>query len=160
MASTRRCWPGTDNAENPFWSPDSQFIGFFAQRKLGKISTIYRAGRLIQVLWGKSIQPRGATWNQDGVIVFSANDGLTALPLAAGGRRSRATPIHSRQMERTRERYWPAVSSRRPPFHLPRGRPQRYWYERGHTATRLSTPNSFRDACTSSAVYSPRTDIF
>src|SRR6202521_3726125 len=30
--------PGTDGASAPFWSPDSQFIGFFAQGKLKKIA--------------------------------------------------------------------------------------------------------------------------
>src|SRR5262249_20103015 len=29
--------PGTDGANQPFWSPDSRFIGFFAQSKLKKI---------------------------------------------------------------------------------------------------------------------------
>jgi Tol biopolymer transport system component len=29
--------PGTDGAINPFWSPDSRFIAFFADAKLRKI---------------------------------------------------------------------------------------------------------------------------
>jgi hypothetical protein len=32
--------PGTDNANQPFWSPDSRFIGFFADGKLKKIDTL------------------------------------------------------------------------------------------------------------------------
>ena len=30
--------PGTDDATYPFWSPDSRYIGFFAQGKLKKIA--------------------------------------------------------------------------------------------------------------------------
>ncbi len=33
-----RAIPGTDGASDPFWSPDARYLGFFAQRKLQRIS--------------------------------------------------------------------------------------------------------------------------
>jgi serine/threonine protein kinase/Tol biopolymer transport system component len=57
---------GTEGAYLPFWSPDSRFIGFFAEGKLKKIAV---AGgppfTLCDAPFG-----RGGTWNRDGVIVF------------------------------------------------------------------------------------------
>ena len=74
--------PGTDGASYPFWSPDSAFIGFFAQSKLKKIAL---AGGPPQTL-SDGINGRGGTWNRDGVIVFSPNagNGLVRLPAAGG----------------------------------------------------------------------------
>ncbi len=59
--------PGTEDAAQPFWSPDSRFIGFFAAGKLKKIET---SGGSLQVL-ADAQAARGGTWNGDGVIVFS-----------------------------------------------------------------------------------------
>jgi Tol biopolymer transport system component len=58
---------GTDDAVFPFWSPDSRYIGFFAQGKLKKIAA---AGGPPQSLCEVSIG-RGGSWNRDNVIVFS-----------------------------------------------------------------------------------------
>jgi Tol biopolymer transport system component len=60
--------PGTDGATYPFWSPDAQFLGFFAQGKLQKIAV---AGGPSQTLCEAS-SGRGGTWNSRGVILFSA----------------------------------------------------------------------------------------
>jgi Tol biopolymer transport system component/tRNA A-37 threonylcarbamoyl transferase component Bud32 len=58
---------GTDGASYPFWSPDSQSIGFFADGKLKRTDLI---GGLPQTL--ASVQaPAGGTWNDDDVIIFS-----------------------------------------------------------------------------------------
>lgn len=58
---------GTDGASYPFWSPDSENIGFFAQ---GKLKRIPRSGGLVQTLCDAP-SARGGTWNREGVIVFS-----------------------------------------------------------------------------------------
>jgi Tol biopolymer transport system component len=59
--------PGTDEAAYPFWSPDSRYIGFFAQGKLKKIAAGGGpAQSLCEVITG-----RGGSWNRDNVIVFS-----------------------------------------------------------------------------------------
>jgi Tol biopolymer transport system component/predicted Ser/Thr protein kinase len=59
--------PGTDGAKFPFWSPDSRYIGFFAQGKLKKIAA---AGGPPQSLCD-AIDGQGGSWNQDDVIVFA-----------------------------------------------------------------------------------------
>lgn len=59
--------PGTEEAGLPFWSPDSQSIGFGAQGKLKRIDV---AGGQPQVLCDASAF-RGGAWNRDGVIVFA-----------------------------------------------------------------------------------------
>src|SRR5438128_5140321 len=58
---------GTEEATQPFWSPDSRFIGFFAGGKLKKIEV---TGGPAQTLCNATA-PRGATWNRDGVIIFA-----------------------------------------------------------------------------------------
>src|SRR5439155_10045704 len=58
---------GTEGATYPFWSPDGRFIGFFADRKLKKVSS---SGGAVQTLCD-ALDGRGATWNQNGVIVFA-----------------------------------------------------------------------------------------
>src|SRR5215469_12490868 len=59
--------PGTDEAAFPFWSPDSRYIGFFAQGKLKKIAA---SGGPVQSLCEVS-SGYGGSWNRDNVIVFS-----------------------------------------------------------------------------------------
>jgi Tol biopolymer transport system component len=60
--------PGTENARSPFWSPDSKFIGFFAD---GKLKTIPASGGPPQALCDGTGGAAGGTWNRDGVILFS-----------------------------------------------------------------------------------------
>src|SRR5205823_131472 len=61
---------GTDNATDPFFSPDGQWIGFFADAKMKKISV---QGGSAVTLCGALIA-RGAAWGEDGI--FAALDGL------------------------------------------------------------------------------------
>src|SRR6185295_12550589 len=63
---------GTTGARVPFWSPDSRFIGFFAQAKL---KVIPAAGGPAQVLCGETGLGRGGTWNRDGIILFGNENG-------------------------------------------------------------------------------------
>jgi Tol biopolymer transport system component len=77
--------PGTDEATYPFWSPDSRYIGFFAQGKLKKIAaTGGPAHSLCDALNGV-----GGSWNREDVIVFSSNASGAGLAIqrvsAAGG---------------------------------------------------------------------------
>jgi len=63
--------PGTEGASPmvpPFWSPDSRFIGFFADNRLKKISV---AGGPAQTLCPADGSIAGGSWNRDGVIIFS-----------------------------------------------------------------------------------------
>jgi Tol biopolymer transport system component len=65
---------GTEDASFPFWSPDSRYIGFFAQGKLKKIAA---KGGPAQYLCDAPYGG-GGSWNRDNVIVFSPNTALEA----------------------------------------------------------------------------------
>jgi hypothetical protein len=58
---------GTDGAYYPFWSPDSRFIGFFANGKLKKVDAV---GGVVQNICDAPFG-RGGTWNREGVILFT-----------------------------------------------------------------------------------------
>jgi serine/threonine-protein kinase len=58
---------GTEGGASPFFSPDGQWIGFWADRKLKKVSL---AGGQPLTLCDAAV-PRGASWGPDGTILFS-----------------------------------------------------------------------------------------
>ena len=64
---------GTEGAGGPFWSPDSQHIGFIKDRKL---QTIPAAGGLPRIIADAAANSRGGTWNQDDVILYVPAPGL------------------------------------------------------------------------------------
>jgi Tol biopolymer transport system component len=74
--------PGTEQAFMPFWSPDSRFIGFFADGKLKKVDG---AGRNVETLCDAP-DGRGGTWSTRGVIVFApaSRSGLSKISQAGG----------------------------------------------------------------------------
>jgi Tol biopolymer transport system component/predicted Ser/Thr protein kinase len=75
---------GTENASDPFFSPDGQWIGFFADGKMKKISVA--GGAAVNLC--DAIGARGASWGEDGNIVVTLNPGTgTGLSRvsAAGG---------------------------------------------------------------------------
>jgi Tol biopolymer transport system component/DNA-binding winged helix-turn-helix (wHTH) protein len=82
--------PGTKGAICPFWSPDSRFLGFFAEGKLKKISV---TGGLAQTICACS-PAHGASWNRDGTIVFAPDpgQGIVRVP-ATGGPTAEVTKI-------------------------------------------------------------------
>jgi hypothetical protein len=107
---------GTEGANHPFWSPDSRFIGFFADEKLKKIDA---SGGPPVTLCDAKDGYRG-TWNRDGVIVFTP---VLRGPLyrvsAAGGAAAQITTLDpSRQEE-----------GHRYPQFLPDGRHSLYYAE-------------------------------
>ncbi|MGC2422086.1 MAG: protein kinase, partial [Candidatus Acidiferrales bacterium] len=84
---------GTETAYLPFWSPDSQYVGFFTDDKLEKVPA---SGGPPQVLFDAN-NGGGGTWNRDGVILFS-NDGKLYRVSEAGGTPTLvAAPDASRQ---------------------------------------------------------------
>ena len=75
--------PGTDDADSPFWSPDSKLVGFYSHSKLKKVDP---AGGQPEVICDAGADPGGATWNRDGIIVFAPNfEGVLYRVPAAGG---------------------------------------------------------------------------
>jgi Tol biopolymer transport system component len=103
--------PGTEEASNPFWSPDSRSIGFFAAGS--KLKKIDFAGGPAQTLTDLQTTAAGGTWNQQGLIVFSRSpgDGLYKVS-ATGGTAARATNLDESRKETTHA--WP--------YFLPDGR--------------------------------------
>jgi Tol biopolymer transport system component len=76
-----RVLSGTSGASFPFWSPDSRWVGFFADNKLKKIDVTGGPALTLCDATGA----RGGTWNQDEVIVYGrANGGLLRVPAAGG----------------------------------------------------------------------------
>jgi serine/threonine protein kinase/Tol biopolymer transport system component len=63
-----RALTGTEGGTMPFWSPDGQSIGFFAQ---GVLKRIDLAGGFARTL-ANAPQPRRGAWNADGTIIFGA----------------------------------------------------------------------------------------
>ena len=59
--------PGTEGARNPFFSPDGQWIAFFADGKLKKVAVTGGAA----VTLCDAPDDRGGTWAEDGTIVFA-----------------------------------------------------------------------------------------
>jgi len=100
---------GTDGANFPFWSPDSRFLGFFAEGKLKKIEV---TGGPPLALCDAPIA-RGGSWNREGVIVFvrGASAPLSRVSAAGGEDRPLTTLDRSRQ-----------ETSHRFPYFLPDGR--------------------------------------
>jgi serine/threonine protein kinase len=78
---------GTDGAILPFWSPDGGNIGFFAGGKLRQVSTGGGAPRVL----ADAPDPRGGTWNRDGVILFTPSPGGIYRVGASGGDAARVT---------------------------------------------------------------------
>ena len=59
--------PGTEGAVDPFFSPDGQWIGFFAGGKLKKVSV---SGEAVLTLADATV-PHGAAWSSQGIIAFA-----------------------------------------------------------------------------------------
>ncbi|MBI4480410.1 MAG: serine/threonine-protein kinase [Acidobacteria bacterium] len=74
---------GTENATDPFFSPDGQWIGFFAASNLKKISV---SGGAALTLSPASNNSRGAAWGPGDTIVFAPINtvGLSTVSGAGG----------------------------------------------------------------------------
>jgi Tol biopolymer transport system component len=94
----------TEGALTPFFSPDSQWIGFIADTSLKKISV--NGGRPITLGNGIGAN-RGATWGANDTIVFSSHytDPLMQLS-GAGGQSKPLTTLDEENRERTHR--WPS----------------------------------------------------
>ena len=62
-----RAIPGTEAATSPFFSPDGQWLGFFAGNKLKKVSV--SGGEVLTL--GDAAFPGGASWGRGGMIAFA-----------------------------------------------------------------------------------------
>jgi eukaryotic-like serine/threonine-protein kinase len=93
---------GTEGASDPFWSPDSRSLAFFANKQLRRMEA---TGGPILNLCPAEVG-RGGSWNQDGIIVFApfVNGGIQQVP-ATGGSPVAVTKIDTASRETTHR--WP-----------------------------------------------------
>jgi len=94
--------PGTEGAIQPFFSPDGQWVGFFAQGKLKKIRT--DGGEPLSLCDAPG--PRGASWGEDDRIVATLDSqvGLSLVPSEGG----KAVPLTELAQGEISHR-WPQV---------------------------------------------------
>jgi serine/threonine-protein kinase len=93
---------GTQGAYAPFFSPDGQWVGFFAQEKLKKISV--EGGAAITLC--DAPNGRGGSWGEDGNIITGLNitGGLSRI-LSAGGPPTPETDLQSGEQTHR----WPQI---------------------------------------------------
>ena len=75
---------GTEGGSMPFWSPDSRYVGFFANGKLKKIDVSGGPPQTLADANGAGGY-RGASWNRDNVILFTTNARSPLYRISANG---------------------------------------------------------------------------
>jgi len=95
---------GAEGARNLFFSPDSEWIGFFDTRKMSKVSV--HGGTPVAL--ADSLQDRSATWLDEGTIVYAreVTEALYRIP-DAGGNPIELTKLDAAKRERTHR--WPCA---------------------------------------------------
>ncbi|HEX9725090.1 MAG TPA: protein kinase, partial [Vicinamibacteria bacterium] len=101
-SSTLAAGGGTDNPYNPFFSPDSKWVGYTTAAELRKVPVT--GGTPLTLC--KLERSRGATWGPDDTIVFTPNpnSGLLRVP-ATGGEPQPLTTLDAAKGEATHR--WP-----------------------------------------------------
>jgi serine/threonine protein kinase/Tol biopolymer transport system component len=96
--------PNTEGADTPFFSPDSRWLGFFADGKVKKIAV---TGGAAVTLGGNLSFARGGTWSGHGTILFEPTANATVLQeISDGGGASRGI-THFEKGEATHR--WPEL---------------------------------------------------
>jgi predicted Ser/Thr protein kinase len=108
QADPARVMPGTDGADSPFWSPDSRWVGFFADGKLKKIP----AGGGPALAIADAPDSRGGSWGPDETILFGTGSQGIYRASASGGTATRVTEVNVSRQE----------GSHRTPEFLPDGK--------------------------------------
>jgi eukaryotic-like serine/threonine-protein kinase len=75
---------GTDGADFPFWSPDSQSIGFFSTGKLKRVDINGSSPIAISDAPDADTGTTGGSWSRTGVIIFGAPQGMYRVNAAGG----------------------------------------------------------------------------
>jgi serine/threonine protein kinase/Tol biopolymer transport system component len=108
--------PGADGALFPFWSPDSRSVGFFAKGRLKVVEATPSPPAPRDL--ADVVEVRGASWGEDGTILFVPENFSPVMRVAASG----GTPAPATHLDRAAGE----ISHRWPSF-LPGGR--RFVYE-------------------------------
>jgi len=95
---------GTENATDPFFSPDGQWIGFFADGKLKKISV--QGGAAVTLC--DVANERGGSWGADGTIVFTPDLQVPLSKVSSAGGTPRPLTTLDKQTGEITQR-WPQV---------------------------------------------------
>lgn len=90
---------GTQGAETPFFSPDSQWIGFFANNKLKKVSI---SSNNVQVICDAPT-PKGGFWGDNNSIVFSTG---SIWQVAQNG----GVPEQLTHADEGEQQFWPSIT--------------------------------------------------
>ena len=90
---------GTEGAAQPFWSPDSAFIGFAVNGRLKKVAVSGAPPQEIGAVGGSFY---GGTWSADGTILFGSIAGLRRIS-AEGGTVDAVTTVEPPESGH----YWP-----------------------------------------------------
>ncbi|HSG01018.1 MAG TPA: protein kinase, partial [Vicinamibacterales bacterium] len=109
---------GTEDASQPFWSPDSRWVGFV---NTGKLMKVEAAGGRPQDL-GNVPDFRGGTWNAEGAMLFGSATGLFRVS-EEGGIPEAITAIGENEIGH----FWPRF--------LPDGRRYLFLVKSGDAAT-------------------------
>jgi Tol biopolymer transport system component len=116
---------GTDDATNPFFSPDGRWIGFFSGDKLKKVSIDGGA----PVFVADALNARGETWGADDTIYVtpSNNTGVSRVP-ARGGKPEPYTKVRQGELSHR----WPTL--------LPDGKTMLFsvWNDAGWDVSRIA----------------------
>ena len=96
---------GTDDAADPFFKPDGQWVGFFAGGKMKKVSIM---GSAVIVLCDATAS-RGAAWGEDGNIVatLDSDTGIGLSRIADGGGKPQVITRPGEKGEATHR--WPQI---------------------------------------------------
>ncbi len=97
--------PGTENANNLFVSPDSEWAGFFQAEDM-LLRKVPLSGGVAVTIAELPVAARGASWGDDDTIVFGSDGGgLWQIPARGGEPQKLTTPAADHEHNR--------------PFHLP-----------------------------------------
>jgi Tol biopolymer transport system component len=91
---------GSEDASEPFWSPDGQHIAFFAN---GRLKRVPAAGGTVITVCETGVAA-GGTWGRDDVIIFGKLEGPLMRVGASGGRPEPLTSF-DRALEETHHLY-------------------------------------------------------
>jgi Tol biopolymer transport system component len=91
--------PGTEGGFAPFWSPDSNYIAFFANQSLKKVRI---GGGPPEMVCRAEAMPGGGAWSRSGVILFAPSlaDGLYRVG-ENGGKPQPVLKLDSSKYERS-----------------------------------------------------------
>jgi eukaryotic-like serine/threonine-protein kinase len=99
---TARPIAGTQDADQPFFSPDGRWIAFFAENRLKKVAVAGGAPITIASV----ANPRGGTWLPDNTIIFAPSAASVLMRVSAEGGKAEPASKLDRQLNEASHR-WP-----------------------------------------------------